>query len=507
MPQEKQKIGPYTLVKKLARGGFGEVWLAEKQSEFVTKKVAVKLPHDDQVNFDAIRQEATLWEQASGHPNVLPLIDADVYDGQVAIVSEYADGGSLADYLKTEGGRLSVPRAVELAVGILSGLEYLHGKHIVHRDVKPANVLLQNDTPRLADFGISRGLATKDFSSSIVGTESYMSPEAFEGVRSVQTDVWSAGVVLYQMLAGFLPFTHEGNPTETMYGVLLKEPPPLPPDIPAPLAKIVFKALEKDRTTTLSAPRRYQSAAAMRDDLKTFLEKQPFTEHDLLNAASVMPLDKPGEDIATHFKIPVRVKADNFWQKLVRRPLSPLLLLGTLAAFGAILWTIVYLSGRAVAEPPVSANANANNSIADTNTGFPSGPPPISNNDNRGNTNSDGDNSAFDYLVEGNKQFDRKRYDRAIAAYTKAIEINPADYTFYGNRGLAHYQKRAFAEAIEDFNRALELNPDIALIYNNRGVAHEDSGDRERALADYRKAVELDPTDQKSRNNLNKLLK
>nr|MDQ3324114.1 serine/threonine protein kinase [Acidobacteriota bacterium] len=147
MFHEGQQIGFYTLLRKLDKGGFGEVWLAEKQSEFVAKKVAIKLPHAEQVNFDAIRQEATLWEQASGHPNVLPLIDADVYDGQVAIVSEYASGGSLADMLKKRG-KFSVREAVEMTIGILNGLEYLHSKNIVHRDIKPANVLLQGDTPR-----------------------------------------------------------------------------------------------------------------------------------------------------------------------------------------------------------------------------------------------------------------------------------------------------------------------------------------------------------------------
>ena len=100
MFRENQKIGQYTLIRKIARGGFGEVWQAEKQSPLVTKKVAVKLPHDEQINIETIKQEATLWEEASGHPNVLPLIDADIHDGQVVIVSEYIEDGSLADKLK-----------------------------------------------------------------------------------------------------------------------------------------------------------------------------------------------------------------------------------------------------------------------------------------------------------------------------------------------------------------------------------------------------------------------
>src|ERR1044072_7433830 len=100
MAKSGETIGGYTLIEKLGRGGFGAVWLAEKRSHFFTKKVAVKLPHEDQVDFDAIRQEATLWEQASGHPNVLPIIDADEYDGQVVIVSEYAPDGSLEQCLR-----------------------------------------------------------------------------------------------------------------------------------------------------------------------------------------------------------------------------------------------------------------------------------------------------------------------------------------------------------------------------------------------------------------------
>ena len=261
---EGQQIGQYKLVNKLGKGGFGEVWLAEKRSQFVTKRVAVKLPLDDHVNFEAIRQEATLWEQASGHANVLPIIDADAYDGQVVIVSEYADGGSLHDKLKTEG-KLPIKQAVEMTIGILKGLEFLHNKQIIHRDIKPQNILLQGETPRLADFGISRAIQTSSNSSStVIGTDAYMSPESFMGKRSVQTDIWSVGVVFYQLLKGKLPFPQE-HPSERMYAILQRDFEPLPANIPQSLKTIIAKALAK------LPENRYKTATEMREDLSRVL--------------------------------------------------------------------------------------------------------------------------------------------------------------------------------------------------------------------------------------------
>lgn len=263
MFQAGSQIGSYTLISKLGRGGFGEVWLAEKRSQFVTKKVAVKLPLDEQVNFDAIRQEAELWEQASGHPNVLPIIDADVVDGQVLIVSEYADGGSLHDKIKLQG-KLPIKQTIELTIGILNGLEFLHTRKIIHRDIKPQNILLQGETPRLADFGISRAMQTTAVSSKLVGTDAYMPPEAFDGKRSVQTDIWSVGVVLYQLLAGSLPFPQE-HPSERIFAILTKEFPPLPNEIPLSLQRIVSRSLAKQPEN------RYQTANEMRNELNKCL--------------------------------------------------------------------------------------------------------------------------------------------------------------------------------------------------------------------------------------------
>lgn len=268
MFRESQTIGPYTLIRKLGRGGFGEVWLAERRAKFVTTKVAVKLPLDEQVDQETIKQEATLWERASGHPNILPIIDADEYDGQIVIVSEYAPDGSLEQWL-TKHYKMTIGKAVETTIRILDGLEFLHLQNIIHRDIKPANILLQGNTPRLADFGISRALRTTATSQSqnISGTFAYMSPEALDGKRSKQTDIWSVGVNLYRFLTGRLPFPQK-EPSQLLAAIMMREYTPLESGIPQNLQNIIAKALTK------LPENRYKTAGEMREDLRRVLNKE-----------------------------------------------------------------------------------------------------------------------------------------------------------------------------------------------------------------------------------------
>jgi formylglycine-generating enzyme required for sulfatase activity len=258
MPKANDRIGPYQLISKLGEGGFGEVWLAQDLSGSSSREVAVKMPLDTEIDLDALLQEATLWARATGHPNVLEFLAARVFDGQVVLVSEYAPDGSLKDWLKRHGGRApSVEAAVEMTRGILAGLEHLHGRSIIHRDVKPDNVLLLGATPRLADFGISRVLKSDTYGTQVAGTLWYMAPEAFRRKRNQRTDLWSVGVILYHMLSGRLPFN--GADLAELYGAIRdEEPEPLPAAIPEWLRQVSAKALIKD------PEQRYQTAAEMR---------------------------------------------------------------------------------------------------------------------------------------------------------------------------------------------------------------------------------------------------
>jgi serine/threonine protein kinase len=263
MPESSDTIGPYTLISKLGRGAFGAVWLAEKRTAITTTKVAIKIPNDEDIELEAIRQEASLWVHASGHPNVLPIIDADIYDEHVIIVSEYAPDGSLSKWMEKHGGLApSLESAIEMTLGVLAGLEHLHKRGIIHRDLKPDNILLQSETPRLADFGISRILKTTSQSTSATGTPVYMPPEAFDGKRSVRTDIWSVGVIFYQLLTGRLPFPQR-DMASLLSAIVTKEPEPLPEQIPEAVRMVIERALKKNPAE------RYQSATEMRSALRS----------------------------------------------------------------------------------------------------------------------------------------------------------------------------------------------------------------------------------------------
>ena len=261
MLKEGDMLGPYKLIRRIGKGAFGVVWLAEKRSAIATTNVAIKIPAESAVDLDAVQREASVWVSASGHPNVLPIIEADVYDGLVVIVSEYAPDGTLADWLDRHGGCAPTSDdAVDMMNGILAGLQHLHRRGIIHRDLKPENILLQGDTPRLTDFGIARLLKGTSHTAAASGTPLYMPPEAFDGKRGEHTDVWSAGVIFYQLITGRLPFNGDG--VTAMMGAICNKPPEPIGDCPANIRAVIEKALEKDPAN------RFASAADMRKALR-----------------------------------------------------------------------------------------------------------------------------------------------------------------------------------------------------------------------------------------------
>lgn len=277
MLADGERIGPYTLLKRIGQGAFGEVWLAKRSGELATIHVALKFPITN-ISLDEIKKEATLWATAGGHSNVLPIIDADIYGGHVVIASEYAPDGSLKEWLDRHGKAAPpLEAALQMTLGILNGLEHLHAKRIIHRDLKPENILLQGNTPRLADFGLSR-LIMSDNERSISGTPAYMAPEAFVGKRNERTDLWAVGVILYRLVSGRLPFKAKDG--LSLPDLILNHPPaPLDPVLPDGVRALIASSLSKN------PKRRPASAAQMRAQLQEVIKH--------LNDSGGAELDKP----------------------------------------------------------------------------------------------------------------------------------------------------------------------------------------------------------------------
>ena len=282
MLNEGKEIRDYTLKRFLGRGGFGEVWLAEKKIEIADKKVSFALKFlagDNQKisDYASVRREINTWIDASGNKNVVSVLDGFIHEDYFVIVSEYANNGSLRQWLRDNGGKSpNLEKTVEIMSGVLDGLSHLHAQKIVHRDLKPENVLLKGDVPCIVDFGVSRMVETVSLTSSQLGTHSagsplYMSPESFERIKpSPQIDIWSAGVMLFEMLSGKTPYRGETIPA-LIFEIVTKEPRDLPSTVPDSIQKVVKKSLAKD------VSERFSTAKEMRDALMRALYSQEYT--------------------------------------------------------------------------------------------------------------------------------------------------------------------------------------------------------------------------------------
>jgi serine/threonine-protein kinase len=258
--------GRYRLERKLGSGGMADVWLAEDQE--LGRKVAVKLLHERYANdeqfVERFRREAT---HAAGlsHQNIVSIYDRGSADGSYFIVMEYVEGRTLKELLVTRGP-CPVPIAISYARQILAALRYAHRNGIIHRDIKPHNVIVDREGRiQVADFGIARaGTSQMTEAGSIIGTAQYLSPEQARGAPvDESSDLYSTGVVLYELLTGQVPFTGETAVEIAMKHLSQVPAPPstIRPEIPHDLDLVVLRALAKDPAD------RYRSAAEMDRDL------------------------------------------------------------------------------------------------------------------------------------------------------------------------------------------------------------------------------------------------
>jgi serine/threonine-protein kinase len=282
-----RRVGSYVLLRLLGEGGMARVFLAARADEHYQQLVAVKLMHDETWRSEAMvgRFQAERQILANlNHPNIARLLDGGITsDGIPYLVMEYINGSPIGEYCRDND--VSLTRKLELFLQICSAVEYAHKNLVVHRDIKPGNVMIDEDgAPKLVDFGIAKllegnGGATTELTARFL-TPEYASPEQVRGESiTTATDVYGLGALLYHLLSGRHPFAEEcGNPIQIMRRICESDPPPPSALVSdgsprrersGDLDRIVLMAMRKE------PERRYPSAAALASDLSSHLHGYP----------------------------------------------------------------------------------------------------------------------------------------------------------------------------------------------------------------------------------------
>jgi serine/threonine-protein kinase len=255
-----QLVGKYKILSPLGSGGFGSVYLAE--DTWIDKKVALKVPHKQGLDFGELLREPRLLA-ALNHPNIVGILTAEKHDSMFFIVMEYVPGETLESIIARDGA-LDLTVALDYTCQICNAVDHAHRQGVLHRDLRPSNVIVApHGQLKVADFGTSRFLEIAAHGTTVIGSPPYMAPEQFQGKAVFASDLYSLGVTMFQMLTGGLPYeTPSPADLERLRkGDLLTAPRLKNPKVPKSINDIVLKAMAPD------IPARYQRAGDLLDDV------------------------------------------------------------------------------------------------------------------------------------------------------------------------------------------------------------------------------------------------
>ncbi len=255
-----QIVGKYKILSTIGSGGFGTVYLAE--DTWIDKKVALKVPHKQHLDFGELLREPRLLATLN-HPNIVDILTAEKQENVFFIVMEFVPGETLESIIAREGA-LDLTRALDYTCQISNAVDHAHRHGVLHRDLRPSNVLVtENGLIKVADFGTSRFLEIAAHGTTVIGSPPYMAPEQFEGKAVFASDVYSLGVTMYQMLTGTLPY-EAPSPVDLARlrrGELVSPPRLKNPKVPTAINAIVLRAMAPEIHA------RYARASELLDDV------------------------------------------------------------------------------------------------------------------------------------------------------------------------------------------------------------------------------------------------
>jgi serine/threonine-protein kinase len=337
--------GRYRVERELGRGGMAKVFLG--MDTVLGRTVAVKVLAPQFADDDGFVQRFRREAQAAasiGHPHIVSVFDTGSDDGVHYIVMEYVEGRTLAEFL-AGGGRILPDRAIDIAMDVCRALEAAHAQGVIHRDIKPGNIMLNpRGEVKVTDFGIARVTTTADTvaqTAAILGTASYLSPEQAQGLPvDGRSDIYSLGCVLFEMVTGRPPFLGD-SPVAVASKQVLEQPVPpskLNSDVTPDLDAVILRALAKNPAN------RYQSAEEMRADLERARRGLPVDATPLLAAGATQVLDRPPAQ-ATQVLPPSEPERRTNWVPIA-------VTLALVALLGALLW---FLASTLLEDDPQTA--------------------------------------------------------------------------------------------------------------------------------------------------------
>ncbi|MCK4763008.1 MAG: serine/threonine protein kinase [Candidatus Aminicenantes bacterium] len=275
MIEFKGQLGKYKIMKKLGSGGFGSVYLAE--DTFLQSLRALKIPHRAGMKIEKSLQESMVQSKLLDHPYIVKLLTVDIINKNIVMVMEYVKGTDLEKVLDQKE-RLPIKHALKYFRQLLSALAFAHQNKIIHRDIRPSNILIdENDDIKVTDFGTSRLLGDKPFATTRIGSPPYMAPEQFEGRAVLASDIYSAGCLFYEMVTG-LPPVVASNPVDIYKRAKTGDYLPLNkknPTVSRELNWVIMKTLSPDPAA------RYKSIVQITTDLDKIEAKRSDNQSEI----------------------------------------------------------------------------------------------------------------------------------------------------------------------------------------------------------------------------------